>query len=414
MKSFITEYLDFTKDLESPGSFFIWSALSCVGAALRDNVYLQYGPKPIYPNIFVLLLAPSGIFRKGQPVQICTKLLSNVQNTKIIVGRNSIQAVIQELAMADMDKKTGIQIKGGSCLLSAEELAAFFVSDPQAMTILTDMYECRESYPYNLKGSGKIIVNNLCVSMLAASNEELLRSVYTPQHVYGGLMGRTFFIKPDERRPPNSLLIDINEEPFNGHYDYSGLTSSLREITKIKGQFMIMPDAKQEYVKWYNKLYNSDSHDKTGVLARIHTGVLKVAMILAAGHRYEIVIKKEDIIQAIDYCVKVVPNYEVFSMSTGKAQDSQIGAILFSELLDEKNKGSISRRLFIRNHWTELDQKQFDDLMEKLQTAGLIKIGGSTDIGDVTISLTDLGKERLEHSKKRKQQQKLQDEDVDS
>jgi len=408
MKSFITEYLDFTKELESPGSFFTWSALSCVAAALRDNVWLHLGPGYLYPNIYVLLIASSGMHRKAMGIRTVSTLLREVQNTKIIAGRSSIQAVIETLSGTQTDKKSGSQILGGSCLLSVEELAAFFVEDPSAMNILTDIYDCREHYEYNLRG-GKLIIKNLCVSMLAASNEELLRDVWKKREVYGGLMGRTFFVKPDETRNPNTLLIDITEEPYNGHYDLNRLLSPLREITKLKGQMSVTPEAKRIYKTWYEDMYHKyqSKPDKTGVLARIHTGVLKLAMCLAAGHRYELVIDKDEITQAIDYCISIIPNYEVFTMSSGKALDSEVGAILMAELFDPKNNNSISRKVFIRNHWTELDEDKFNALLNKLQTAGLIKVDfSSMDVTDAEIKLTELGQTVMTEAKKKRQDNK--------
>jgi predicted transcriptional regulator len=401
MKSFIAEYMNFSRDLESPTSFFLWGCLSCIGAALRDNVYLRQGHRKLYPNIYVLLLADSGISRKSVPLGLTGDLLKQVGTTKIIRGRSSIQAILQDLASPQMNKKTGAQVTGGSGLLCAEELASFFVQDPAAVPILTDIYDFRDEWEYNLKGSGRIIINNLCVSMLAASNETHLREVYTNTAVYGGLMGRTFFVKSSERRKPNALVDDMVTVTANGHYDITPLGESLKEITKIKGKFLFEDESRKEYTKWYEDLYSkySEHNDKSGIMARIHTGVLKVAMILAVGNDYELVIRKTHILEAIDICIKLKSNYEVFAMATGKAPDSQIGALLFGEILNSQN-GKISRRWFIRNNWTNIDEDTFDTLIKKLETSNLIKT--DFDGGDFYYSLTDFGREKLEEKRRQK------------
>jgi hypothetical protein len=397
---FIEDFLHYTKELESPSSFFLWTSFACIASTLRDNVFVRQGPKNLYPNIYVLLLADSGIARKGQPLSICADLVKKVQNTKVVRGRSSIQAILQDLGSVHMDK-AGNQIQGGSCALIADELASFFSYDPFAMAILTDIYDYRDVWDYNLKSSGKLTIKNLCVSMLAASNETHLREVYTKAAVYGGLMGRTFFIKPDEHRQGNSLLDDITA-PVNGNYDNKHLVEQLKQMAKLRGGFQVEQGAKLEYDKWYYDLRKKyeEKADKTGVIARIHTGVLKVAMILAVGKTMELILRRSHVEEAIHHCISIIPNYEVFTMATGKAEDAQMGALLFTELLEEKSGNKIARKVFIRNHWTEIDQVQFDLLIEKLVTAGLVKESFEND--ELFLSLTNLGIEKLEQRKREK------------
>lgn len=392
--SFITSYLKYTSELESPGSFFKWSSYACIAGALRDHVYIKYGPVFVYPNIYVLLLADSAVSRKSVPLAICADLLKKNDATKIIRGRTSIQAVIQDLADVYTDKKTGKQLKGGSCLLCAEEFASFIVNDPSAMTILTDIYDYRSSWDNNLKGSGKQTINNLCVSLIAASNETNLREIWGTTSVYGGLMGRTFFVKPNERRPPNVLIEDIMT-PINGHYSTDGLLSQLKDISRVTGIFQIEPDAKQIYKSWYEALYKKyqERNDKTGVIARIHTSVLKVAMILAVGHNLELVLRKKHIEESIDSCLSLIPNYEVFTMSQGKASDAQLATIFLTELLDEKHKNKLARKIFLREYWSEVDEKILDTLIEKLVHSGIL-IEDLED-GILYYSLTELGIRKL-------------------
>lgn len=404
--SFITAYLKYTSELESPGSFFKWSSYACIAGALRDHVYLKIGPRYIYPNIYVLLLADSAVARKSVPLSICADLLKKIEATKIIRGRTSIQAIISDLASVSMDKESGKILKGGSCLLCAEELASFFVSDPFAMTILTDIYDFRLLWENNLKATGKEKIQNLCVSMIAASNETHLKEIWGSGSVFGGLMGRTFFVKPNERRPGNSLLEDINT-PVNGHYDDSKLLKILAEIVRMNGIFQVEPDAKRAYDSWYLKLYKKyeSRPDKTGVMARIHTGVLKVAMILAVGHDMELVLRKKHIEESIDDCITLIPNYEVFTMSAGKATDAQVATLLLTELLDEKHKNRLSRRIFLRLHWTEVDEKILDMLVEKLVHSGILIEDIEGDTGTIHYSLTELGKRKLQKQKESQEEE---------
>ena len=94
--------------MESPTIFWKWSAISCLSAVLRDNVYLTLPIGLIFPNQYVILLADSGGARKGAPCKFAFKLIKGVGNTKYINGRTSIQAVVKEMGQT-YTNDTGIK-----------------------------------------------------------------------------------------------------------------------------------------------------------------------------------------------------------------------------------------------------------------------------------------------------------------
>ena len=371
---FVKHFIEQNKEAESPTSFWKWAGYACVGATLRDNVWFDQGIMKTYPNIYVVLLADSAEHRKSVPLNRVSHMIRDVRNTKIIQGRASIQQVIEDLAASEMDRKTGLIVKGGSCILCAGELAAFFVDDPQSIRILTDLYDFRPEYEVSLK-SGKCKVTNVCLSMLAASNETLLRDVYTDKAVYGGLLGRTFFVKPDEFRQANSLMrVDL------GKYDLSPLVTKLREISKLKGQMIGTDDAIDEYDRWYMSLRNTykGKKDRTGVLGRMHTGVLKISMIIAASEHRELEIKKCCIEQAIEDCSSLLANYEEYATSMGKSSAAQIGSTLLT-MLWVADKHEISRKKVLQDHWTDFTAKDLDEVVSTLEQAEMIQTVLSND-----------------------------------
>src|SRR5258706_15849366 len=98
--NFSSAFIQFTAAYESPTSFWRWSSYALVAAILRDNVYFEHGLFKTYPNIYVILLADSAEYRKGGSFPLVTELLlhEEIRNTKIIQGRNSVQAVIDDLS----------------------------------------------------------------------------------------------------------------------------------------------------------------------------------------------------------------------------------------------------------------------------------------------------------------------------
>lgn len=207
MANFISDFLEFTKEAESPTQFLRWSAIGCIGAVLRDNVYIDANFGRVYPNLYVILVARSGACRKGLPLKVTKSLISKVNNTKIIDGRTSIQAVVAELAKNYTQHTPGGKgyvVQGASGLLYTEELAAFMVDDKATIPILTDLYDYREEWTNHLKSSDTERLKNVCLSMIAASNETFLKEVYTKSALYGGLLGRTVIIYEQKRRHKNA------------------------------------------------------------------------------------------------------------------------------------------------------------------------------------------------------------------
>ncbi len=275
--SFVSDFINHTKDYESPSSFWKWSSYTAIAAVLRDNVWRQFGDSRIFPNIYTLTVADSAVHRKGAPVKLCEELVKRVKNTKVISGRSSIQGILDELSRGETDKITGKILAGGSALFCAGELSAGIVSDPEAIKILTDIYDFKDEYTSRLRGSGIFRIKNVCFSLMAASNEELLRDVYDAKALFGGLLGRTFLVKSNEFRKANSLftISDTTSE-------ITKLVESLKEISELRGQFTFTTAAEEFYDSWYKpfrKSYEKKS-DKSGIMGRIHTSVLKIAMII--------------------------------------------------------------------------------------------------------------------------------------
>lgn len=387
--TFIDHFMEHTKDYESPSSFWKWAALTAIAGSMRDNCYRRLGDQKLYPNIYTILLADSAVHRKGQPVQLCEKLVSATKSTKTISGRSSIQAILDELSRGETDKQTGKLSAGGSALFSAPELSAGIVNDPEAIKILTDIYDFKEEYTSRLRGSGVFRIKNVCFSVMGASNEELMKDVYDTKALFGGLLGRTFLVKPDEFRPGNSLF-DIRDTSDS----FGVLCEKLLRISKIKGEFEFTPDAKLMYEEWYlpfRKSYENKA-DRSGISGRIHTSVLKVAMILCVNQTLKLTVGCCHIQEAIRICTKLMPNYTGFIMSTGKAAASEIIAQLIEDIWTANGK-TLSKQDFLQRYFHRFDLENVDKAIATAEQAGLIKAELDTRNGEFSYTVTEKSQE---------------------
>lgn len=387
--TFAEAYLEHTKHYESPTSFWQWSAFTAIAGVMRDNCYRQLGDTKIYPNIYTLLLADSAVHRKGQPVHLCEKLVKAVNSTKTISGRSSIQGILDELARAETDKKSGKMHIGGSATFFAPELSAGIVNDPEAIKILTDIYDFKDDYTSRLRGSGIFRIKNICFTMMGASNEELLRDIYDTKALFGGLLGRTFLVKPNEFRPANSLF-NVRDTSKS----YSVLLEKLTVISQTVGEFEFTEDAQIAYNNWYEPFRKSyeGKADKSGISGRIHTSILKLAMILCADQTNGLTISCKHVKEAIAHCINLIPNYTGFVMATGKSTVSDVAATLIEDIWQSRTK-QISKKDFLTRHFHQYDLEIVDKCITTLVQAALITETLDIKSGDTCFEVTAKCKE---------------------
>lgn len=365
---FVEKLLEHTKEYESPGSFWKWSAYAAIAAILRDNVYIIDGDSFLYPNIYCLFLAGSAA-RKGRPVGLCEQLVKAIKNTKIISGRASIQAILDEIAHGETDQKTGDVTKGGSAIFFAPELAASLVEDSAATGILTDIYDGKTNFKSLLRHSPKFTVDKIVFSALMASNETLLRAVFDIKANQGGLLGRTFLVVPDEFRPSNSLMRTVDKSD-----SFMDLVTALRKLSLIKGQMSFSEEAIDAYESWYIPFRNSykNRKDPGGVAGRIHTSIKKLSIILAINDG-DMIIHSYHITKAILESTTLLPNYNTLIMASGKSSFADAATTVVQDLSAAEGNAT-TRAKILTAHMFDFDSETLDKIITTLQEAGFIEM----------------------------------------
>src|SRR5271163_2654267 len=190
--SWLDEIVSSTEESESPARFQYWSAMAAISAIVKKNVWMQRHFYKLYPNIYVILVGKSGL-RKGNPVTLSRRLVERVNDTRIIAGRNSIQSIIKEIGKAKSIEGRGV-MKDASCFIVSGEMDSFFIKDPDAMTVLTDLYDTHAHEPEwknTTKTQGTDVLKNPCITLLGGTNEDHFKSAIAQKDVKGGFIART-------------------------------------------------------------------------------------------------------------------------------------------------------------------------------------------------------------------------------
>ena len=232
--------------------------------------------------------------RKGPPVAIAKALVEEVDNTRVISGRNTIQSIIKELSTAITKQNGGPPILDAIGFINAPEFALFMIQDPQALTVLTDLFDPHREWVNTTKGGGQERLKNPCLTMIGASNEVHFKDAVPDNALGGGFIGRTFLIHADRKANINPLT----EKPAE-FLPIKELSSYLKEVSKLKGAFEWTKNGRDQYNEWYREFTIADYTDNTGTLDRIHDNILKVAMLLSISRGTDLLLKEEDIFEAI-------------------------------------------------------------------------------------------------------------------
>ncbi len=360
-------------ELESPISFWYWSGLATISACVKDQVWLDQQLYKLYPNIFVMLHARSGL-KKGPPVNFAKRLVTMVNNTRVISGRASIQAILQELGTAQSLPGGGVMNKAVAFICSSE-LTSSIVEDKVATDILMDLYDrsYNEGDWKNLLKSGNSKLKDPTITMLTATNESHSSEFFGKKDIQGGYYARTFIIYENKRNKINSLVKPLKNPP-----NLPELAIYLKEISKLKGEFKNLneTEAGEYYHEWYQTLAirQDESNDETGTLNRFGDSVLKVAMLLSLAKSTNLEIDLDSMKEAINQCERLLGNTRRISMgSGGKSAYAAQKVMIINKLLEVENH-MISRARLLKEMGYHLQHTELDDIMEGFKQQGLIRI----------------------------------------
>jgi hypothetical protein len=382
-------------EFESPKSFWYWGALAAISAVMKDQVWLDQQLYKVYPNIYVMFHADSGL-KKGPPVGMAKKLVNLVGNTHVISGRSSIQGILKELGGAQT-QPGGKVVTKSTAFICSSELSSSIVEDKVATTILTDLYDrvYNEGEWKSLLKMESFKLMSPTITMLTATNEAHSTDFFSGKDIRGGYFARTFIIHEDKRHTVNSLAGRVTNRP-----DYDKLSLYLKELAKLKGEFLPLSSWEQSeyysiekeyrgrkfyfsevgqmYDAWYTNFIESMTStkikDPTGTLNRFGDSVLKVAMLVSLAQDPKLEITPSALMEAIDHCETLVGNIRKTTFGKeGKSVWAEQKLLLIQELLTRETH-SISKEQLNRKYWMHANSKEWDDIANSMVDGNMIRI----------------------------------------
>lgn len=392
--SWLSDFVDQHKELESPKSFWFWAGISAISATVKDSVWLNRQIYNLYPNIYVMFHAESGL-KKGPPVNAAKKLVKLVNNTRIISGRGSIQGILKHLGTAQTEPGGKVNTKSVAFICSSE-LSSSIVEDKVATKILTDLYDrnYNEGEWASMLKLESFTLKDPTITMLTATNEAMSEDFFTRSAIQGGYFARTFIIYEKENIVNNSLIFPLEKTP-----DYTVFANYLKELARLNGPFAALASLEESdahkyrrekfgrtiwfnetgmiYDDWYeafrNMVRDMETKDETGTLNRFGDSVLKVAMLLSLAESPNLIISPACMTGAISECEKLLGNVRKATLGKhGMSSSALLKSAIIMELLSRETH-QISRQMLMKKMWMHFSTtEEFDDMMRSLDTSGMI------------------------------------------
>lgn len=372
------DYVDWVKMTEPPTSFHFFSFMTCVGALMGRQTWVEQEIYQIYPASVTLLAGPTAT-RKTTAADFAMKLAYEADAERFVRFQKITSEKLHS-RLASMKPAVGIMyMPEMSAVVNKKDYNKTLISD------LTNLWDCPDHLPVETMGRTETL-EEVALSALMCSNEEwLVESV--PEHAFkGGFFSRILPIYepvPDLDRlfsRPNKLNPDMKQELIYG----------LVETAQVRGPATLTRHADLLFDKYYKKARRSLPGEPrmANWMSRMPTShLLRTALLLSIMERRRETCYIEDYHveqawQLLQWVVERLPKLFSFLGTTSVGEDAKkvIQAIY-------KNGGRISRSMLTQKMFGTLSAKHLGDVVHTLKQAGLVGQveGGLFDSSSTTV-----------------------------
>lgn len=381
LPNWLDSYIQYTDNTESPLSFHTWAGLSVISGALQRKVYLRWGlGQVIYPNLYTVLIGPSGRTRKGVAIGIAKDFLRNIPGVSVAPesssGREAMILAMKRASGNFQDPSDG-KIKF-HCALTAfsEELSVFLgQGDIAYLSNLTDWYDSKDDWEYETVGRGKDTLQGLCLNLLGATAPDWIQSMIPQEALGGGFTSRIIFIVEEKKRkivPEHTMTKEEIEL-------YGKLTRDLERISQLAGQVTFTPEGKQLYVDWYIEQDTLANENKpaiqdprfAGYCERRATHIRKLMLICSASRADDLLITPEDFHKAKGLLDDAEINMPKTFGGLGKARNSDSVETIKNFIHDMR---ITTRQLLLTRFYRDIDPMTLAAVEQTLVDMKAIKI----------------------------------------
>lgn len=368
----------------APDSFIAWAAFSVIGAVMKRKFFIQEGTYTIYPNQYIVLVAPPSvgkgtainfnwkIVRDSGPNFIANMIPDRVTGPRILeriaAGWNSAPQIINAAGGAQV-------IQGSSdhsCTIFSTELSILLGASDQMIDFLCECWDRTDGYEYDTKNSGSAFIKDQAVSLIGGTVPDFIRHIDRNRNmtIKGGFTSRCLFVYED--KPARFIL---HPPPVSKNKSSQALLDALKNdalhISSLPGGEFTYSTAALMRFDNYMTAAMMNTRDDTEAVAhfkgRMSVHISKLAMVLAISREDTLVISEMDMIKAIHFVDGALKTIEKVFRGAGDSNMAEATGRI-QEYLEKV--GVASRRELLRNLHRHIDPDTMDRILFVLVEIG--------------------------------------------
>jgi hypothetical protein len=391
---FVTDYVNCMRGMESPTIMGLWGALWTLSSALSRDAWLKWYPKPMWPNLYVIVVAPPALCRKSTALDIGASLLTEftallpsppaafAKQQNIITSKATSDGILGDIKpqsrMFTSRDQTLVQSirRGSKATFAISELPTFLGKqqyNQSLISLLLDLYDCKDYDSELTRGRGREPFENIYATLMGAITPDGLHDSIPAEAFGGGFMSRVISVY-------ETIPTKIYSRPrvIPGYPITKDLVPKLAWIAHhCQGEYDLSPEADAMYDAWYlswkQRLFANEQH--LTETFRTDSIILKVAMLLRV-QEYKLgnVIEVEHIQAAIDLVQFTLSRSQVVLREV-RANSSAFGDAYSKIRKIIQERGSIERKALLqRLSYAGINAETITEIVNQLGEEGFLEI----------------------------------------
>lgn len=381
LPNWLDSYMLFTERTEPPILYRKWCGLWAIGAALRRKCYFEWH-ETVYPNLYVLLVGPSGA-KKGTamaPVRTLVKSLTVPHSG----DSGSVQALMQFIAKSakreneEVDEN-GVKIKhcDGNMLVFSDEFTVFTsANNPDLYPLLCRLYECPSVHEHKILGrEGGDFLRNVWIHLLGATTPRSLRDALPQGQASEGFTARFIIVWGDRKE---KWVADPKKTPQEMAL-FDQLQEDLLRIEKLDGEFTPAPGWYQMYEAWYLNMEKEKPHTEEemldGYFSRRAAHLLKIQMAVSASQDDSMKLTPKSFLTSLHLLEEVERLMPLVFSGHGRLPTAVVIPRVARRIRDATEEdGGIAYRVLVGEFMRDLTKDEMDQIIQAWLSLGRVEM----------------------------------------
>lgn len=299
--SWVDAYVQFASHTEAPKLMHFWASVWAISGVLRKKVWMDQVAFRWVPNFFIIFVAPPGIVSKSTTAGLAESFLREIPGIQFGPDVVTWQSLVTSFAGAcESFEHEGEYYPMSPLNLIASELGNLLDPNDRSMVnLFIDLWDGRKKLDKQTKMSGCDVVEGPWINLLGCTTPHWIADNMPASTVGGGLTSRCIFVYAENKE--RLIAYPKYYFPENHTATRQALVQDLEHIAmNLCGEYILTEDARTWGENWYARHWTEAStkfeDDRLeGYVARKQTHLHKLAMILAASQRDDLIILPDDL-----------------------------------------------------------------------------------------------------------------------